>query len=273
MKNIISIVKKSLGLGLLSLAFVSCQDMDRPELGDYAKDSNTPGGPLKFYTAFNGETSNPLMNAVDSIRAKFPSINTLSSITGVNGKAVQGEAGKHIKYSSANDFAKTAGSFTIAFWEKKGDFRTEHIFSMPAVKGYHWSGASMFLLMEGSAATPIAKLFVKDSKGENWFTWANGAVTEIYDGEWHHLAFVYDSTTSVMTLYKDGVAGNTATWANHGAISLEPAKITSLIIGAGPALKEGDWLGNSWTGGIDQFRMYGTVLTATEIQSLYTSKD
>lgn len=84
MKNIISIVKKSLGLGLLSLAFVSCQDMDRPELGDYAKDSNTPGGPLKFYTAFNGETSNPLMNAVDSIRAKFPSINTLSSITGVN---------------------------------------------------------------------------------------------------------------------------------------------------------------------------------------------
>ena len=78
--------------GTLSISFLifSCQNLDRPELGDYPKDSNQPGGPLKFYVAFDGTTSNPLMNAVDSIRAKFPSDNPLASIDGAKGKAAQG---------------------------------------------------------------------------------------------------------------------------------------------------------------------------------------
>ena len=38
--------------------------MDRPVLGNYVKDANPPGGPLKFYTAFDGVD-------VDSIRANF----------------------------------------------------------------------------------------------------------------------------------------------------------------------------------------------------------
>ena len=36
--------------GALSISFLmfSCQNLDRPELGDYPKDANQPGGPLKF---------------------------------------------------------------------------------------------------------------------------------------------------------------------------------------------------------------------------------
>ena len=271
-----SLFRKAFGIILISLAFIGCQEMDRPELGEYAKDTNAPGGPLKFYVAFDGTSDNVLMNAVDSVRAKFPSDNTLKSITGIKGKGAQGQAGKYIRYGSANDFAKTAGSFTVSLWQKKGEFRTEEIFSMPAVNGYHWSGGSMFLLMEGSAAEPIVKFFVKDSSDEKWFEWvpwgSTGAVSGIYDGQWHHLAFVYDATTSTMTLYKDGVAGTTSKWGNHGPITLEPSKITSLIVGSGPSLTEGDWLGNSWTGGLDQFRMYATALTAAEINTLYTKK-
>jgi hypothetical protein len=210
--------------------------------------------------------------------------NPLTKVEGVSGSAVKGQKYKYIKYSKPNDFASTAGSFTIALWEKKGEFRTEHIFSLPAVNDYHWSGASMFLLMEGSANEPIAKLFVKDSKDEKWFEWVpwapTGAVSGIYDGGWHHLAFVYDGITSVMTLYVDGVKKTTSTWTGHGSVSLESSKITSLKIGAGPQefsqdeIKNGadDWLKNSWTGSIDQFRMYGTALTATEVNALFTSK-
>ncbi|HAH55724.1 MAG TPA: hypothetical protein DCM02_10720 [Flavobacterium sp.] len=279
-----SFIKKAFGIALISLVFIGCQNMDRPELGDYPKDANAPGGPLKFYVAFDGATTNSLMNAVDSVRAKFPIDNPLTSIVGISGKALKGENYKYIKYANANDFVNTAGSFTIAFWEKKGDFKTEHIFSLPAINGYHWSGASMFLLMEGSVNDPIAKLFVKDSSGEKWFEWvpwaSTGAVTGIYDGGWHHLAFVYDSTTSVMTLYVDGAIKTTSSWSGHGAISLEPSKITSLKIGAGPQEfsqddinnKADDWLKNSWTGGLDQFRMYSTPLTASEVSVLYTKK-
>src|SRR6266487_1426634 len=100
MKNILRLFAF---VSLVILIAGSCKKLDRPPLGDYPKDTNPPGGPLKFYVAFNGTTSNPLMNAVDSIRANFPSSNPLASVDGVNGKAVQGKIDKAINYPSAND--------------------------------------------------------------------------------------------------------------------------------------------------------------------------
>lgn len=256
--------------------------MDRPELGDYPQDASVPGGPLKFYAAFDGTTSNPLMNAVDSVKAKFPSDNPLASIDGASAKAVQGQPYKYIKYTSANDFAQTAGSFTISVWMQKTQMKTDHIFSMPTVKDYSGTDASMFLLTEGSVASPMVKLFVKDKTGDKWFEWVGAnSPSGIYNGQWHHLAFVYDGTTSKMTLYVDGLASTfMPQWTNHGNIVLEPSKITALKIGAGPqeftaeqiANNGDDWLKNSFTGGIDQFRMYSSALTAAEVQALFTKK-
>lgn len=270
------------GLFASLMLIFSCQNLDRPELGDYPKDTNPVGGPLKFYVAFDGTTTNSLMNAVDSIRAKFPSDNPLSSIDGIKGKAVQAAPYKYIKYTSANDFAQTAKSFTVSLWMKKSEMKTDHIFSMPAASGYHWSGGSMFLLTEGSVASPVIKFFVKDKTAEKWFEWVGAnAATGIYDGSWHHLAFVYDAATSTMTLYKDGVAhANKPVWNGHGNVVLEPAKITGLKIGAGPqeftpaevTAGASDWLKNSFTGGIDQFRMYSAPFTAAEVSALYTQK-
>ncbi|AYO57480.1 hypothetical protein CO230_04695 [Chryseobacterium sp. 6424] len=270
--------------GIMALAFIgfSCQDLDRPELGDYPKDASEPGGPLKFYAAFDGTSENVLMNAVDSVRAKFPSNNPLKSIDGIKGKAVQGERYKYIKYSSANDFAQSAGSFTVSVWAQKSQMQTNHIFSMPAAQGYHWSGGSMFLLTEGSVASPTVKFFVKDKTGEKWFEWLNAnSPTGIYNGQWHHLAFVYDGKTSTMTMYVDGQAHPfKPVWTNHGNIVLEPSKITGLKIGAGPqeftaqeiSNNGDDWLKNSFVGGIDQFRMYSTALSQAEIQTLFNQK-
>lgn len=269
---------------IIALTLVySCQNIDRPELSDnYPKDINAVGGPLNFYVAFDGKSNNPLMNAVDSVRAKFPSDNPLSSIDGPSSKALQCENYKYVKYSSANDFAAKAGSFTVAFWQKKTVMKTSHIFSMPAVDGYHWSGAAMFLLTEGSVASPVVKLFVNDSKGDKFFEWVgSNTVSGIYDGNWHQMAFCYDGTTSKMTLYVDGKATPYAPeWNGHGNITLEPSKIIGLKIGAGPQEftpteikdKADDWLKNSWNGGIDQFRLYSIALTASDVQKLYTKK-
>src|SRR5688572_29306564 len=97
----------------LVLSMSSCQKMDRPALGEYTKDANPPGGPLKFYVAFDGTTPDPLMNAVDSIRATFPSENPLISVDGLVGKSIQGDIAKAIRYPGANDF-KDATSCTIS---------------------------------------------------------------------------------------------------------------------------------------------------------------
>jgi hypothetical protein len=96
----------------MCIAMVSCQKMDRPELGDYPQDTNPPGGPLNFYAAFD-ET------AVDSIRATFPSDNPLTFSDGVSGKALQGESQKFLKYVKPNDWAAQAKSFSLSFWMKK----------------------------------------------------------------------------------------------------------------------------------------------------------
>jgi len=95
----------------ISLGITACQKMSRPALGNYPKDSNPPGGPLKFYASMNGGN-------VDSIRAVFGTDVGVTYVDGVSGKAMQADAGGHIVYPSANDW-KNSTSFTVAFWVNK----------------------------------------------------------------------------------------------------------------------------------------------------------
>ena len=125
-------------LTVLILIASSCSKKTRPVLGDFPKDADPhfplfPGGPLKFYAAFNGTTTDKLMNAVDSVRANFPTANPLASVTGISGMGIKGDGLKAIKYPSANDFAG-AKSFTVAFWEKNtvpGGGNPQWLFSLP----------------------------------------------------------------------------------------------------------------------------------------------
>src|SRR5438045_3752742 len=99
-------LSKYISIGLFSgLVFMSCQKMDHPELGDYPKDTNPPGGPLKFFAAFDGSTDDPLRNGVDSIRANFPASNTATFDDGVSGKSYAGSETAFAQYSGANDFS------------------------------------------------------------------------------------------------------------------------------------------------------------------------
>ncbi len=278
------IFRKAFGIALISLAFIGCQEMDRPALGEYPVDANAVGGPLKFYVAFDGTTANSLMNAVDSVRAKFPTDNPFTSIDGVNGKAIQGVSNKFIAYSKPNDWAKTAKNFTVSFWEKhNGQTKNgtnpgaEEIFSIPSSNG-HWSSATMFLLFDAAPTTTAAavKFVIADTKGDTFLTWEGpNSVEGLLDNAWHHLAFVYDATTSGLTLYVDGKVVSTKTWSGHGAVDIEDSKITGFRIGNGPQSQNdsGDnWLFSYWKGGLDQFRMYSTALTASEVSILYTKK-
>ena len=143
------ILKNGSFILLLFIAAAGCDKTDRPELGDYPKDANPPGGPLKFYAAFDGITSNSLMNAVDSVRANFPSDNPLVSVDGVNRKGIKGDGIKAIKYPSANDFNK-ATSCTISLWVNNTvNPNTELYFSL-ASKDY-WHESAAFLLVENAA--------------------------------------------------------------------------------------------------------------------------
>lgn len=266
------------------IGMAGCQDMDHPGVGDYPVDENPPGGPLKFYVPFDQESDNPLMVAVDQIRAKFPTENNFTTISGINENGVQGAADKMINYAKPNDWGSTADSFTISFWEKH-DGQTkngvnpgaEHIFSIPSSNG-HWSSATMFLLFDAApttTATAVKFVMIDANMADTWMTWEGGnSIEGLLDNQWHHLAFVYDSSTSIMTLYIDGAVYGTKEWPNHGAINLDDSKITGFRIGNGPQSQNanGDnWLYSNWKGGLDQFRLYGTALSATEVQDLFAN--
>lgn len=267
-----------------AIALGSCQKIDRPELGEFPTDANPPGGPLNFYAAFDGTTSDPLMNAVDSIRANFPSENPLKSVDGVRGKAIQGENKKYIKYNKPNDWAGNAKSFTISFWYKKdgqtknntGGNGPEYIFSFKSSNN-HWSGANMLVFLEGNNTAGAVKVMIADADNkDNWFTWENAqAIPGLLNNQWHHMALVYNATTSGMTLYVDGVANpNVKTWANHGDIRIDGTKITEFRVGSGPDNKidTDDWLSSTFKGSIDQLRLYSTALSAAEVQTLFNGK-
>lgn len=284
----------SAALIFVIFAFNGCQDMNHPALGDYPKDVNPVGGPLKFYASFDGTTDDSLFNAVDSILANFASMNSTVSIDGISGKAIEGGVGKYVSYAKPNDFATTAGSFTVSFWEKH-DGQThnnaltngpEYPFSFVTPSSYNDLNTNFFVLFEGNNTACAVKMYVAAGLGSNgknisdtWLVWqGSNAISGILDNQWHHCAFVYDQTTSTLTFYVDGapVSQGTQTWSGHGTIGLENSMVNSLRIGCGPTGDETDvsdsWTSSTWKGGLDQFRMYATALTASEVSELYTSK-
>ena len=290
-------MKNKIHLYLLSLVLIlaagSCQKMKRPNLGDFPKDNDPhfplyPGGPLKFYTAFDGTTTDPLMNAVDSVRANFPGSNPLTSIAGITGKAVKGVDQKAIKYSSANDFSLVT-SFTIAFWEKNGvptGGSPQFLFSLASSD--YWHQSALFMLVDhdgaGSTVDSAAVSFVVQ---DNWFVThdAEKLPGHLLNGNWHHIAITYDETTSRITYYVDGVKASnvsaaSSTWLTggnpHGKVKF--TNVYNFVLGGwnkhadlGNGAPTDAWI-QSWQGGLDQFRMYGKALSASEVLALYNSK-
>lgn len=262
----------------LMLIAAGCQKMERPELGNLIQDSNPPNSPLRFYAAMDGTGADQLRNAVDSIKANFPSSNSMTSVDGISGKAMKGADGKSIVFPSANDIAK-ATSFSIALWMKNNAAvgRTEFVFSLVDDK-YGWHHSAIFLLLENQTPTQTTmKLGLMDQ-------WLEGTFSKpLFDGNWHHIVYSYDQTTSKMTYYFDGAAvtGMTATQTDvkNGGSPRGPVDLTSakkLILGGwnkhgGAQGPTDDWI-KTYTGAVDQFRLYNKALSATEVQALFANK-
>lgn len=288
MKN--NLVKSALMIAVGSVMLGACDKKERPELGDYIRDSNAPGGPLKFYTAFNGTTTDALMNAVDSVRANFPASNPFATVDGISGKAVKGVATKDkaIKYPSANDFAAST-SISVAYWVKHTpatDGEPEFHFSLPSKDFWHES--ALFLLVEKGGTAPensttnaMACTFAVQ---DNWVEFRGvNRLPNVLNGNWHHLVFTYDETNSKVTAYVDGAAvsytgtGNVLRSGGSPLGKLKFANTANFIVGgwnrhvAGAGGAQDAWI-HSYSGSMDQFRLYGKALTATEVQALYNSK-
>jgi concanavalin A-like lectin/glucanase superfamily protein len=270
----------------------SCQKLDRPPLGDYPTDTQTlPGGPLRFFVSFDKtDGPSPRWNAADSISGNPAQLFPFTTVQGVHGNAAQGVLGSAITYLNANDFAATAKSFTMALWLKTGVPHVNPQWVMSLVDKDQWSNSGLYLYFDhdqccggGSKVSTADSANMVLAVKENWFSF-NGTdrVPHILDNQWHHLAFVYDATTSKLTTYLDGKAltglssAATTQAGLQGPVNFNPSTVSKLILGgwnkhAGIEGPTDPWI-DSYPGDLDQFRLYNTALSATDILALYNSK-
>jgi Concanavalin A-like lectin/glucanases superfamily len=294
-RNILS----TLVIAAVAYAFTGCQKTERPSVGEFIQDTNPPGGPLKFYVAFDGTTTDPLRNAVDSMRANFATSNPLTFTTGISGRAIQGAASKDkaVKYSNPNEFAD-ATSFSVSYWLKhvpQTDGEPEFHFSLPSKD--HWHSSALFLLVEKAGSNPenstASQMACSFAVKDKWVEFrGNNRLPNVLNGNWHHLVFTYDETTSKVTAYVDGVAvpftgsgnivggpGSPLGKANFWNASRN--NLSSFIVGGwnkhvgglGDGFKgaQDSWI-HSYSGAMDQFRLYSKALTASEVTALFNTR-
>jgi len=259
------------------IAIASCQKLTRPALGDYPKDSNPPGGPLKFYAAMDG-------SSVDSIRANFGTDDDVTYVPGVSGMAAQFDGSKngYIDYPLPNDFGAST-NFTISFWlniklAQKDNVNADGVLSFASTSNF-WGNFTFYAdhTTGGNSDSMDLKIHFANGSGDNWdfagYT-GNKRWPKMYDGQWHHVVFVYDAAAKTGTLYRDGVQFDQKTNETI-AFDSNPSKL--IIAGFQEAAGVVDtYANNSWMSGfpgmIDQVRLYGEALAPADVAALYASK-
>jgi len=259
------------------IAIASCQKLTRPALGDYPKDSNPPGGPLKFYAAMDG-------SSVDSIRANFGTDHDVTYVPGVSGMAAQFDGSKngYIDYPLPNDFGAST-NFTISFWlniklAQKDNVNADGVLSFASTSNF-WGNFTFYAdhTTGGNSDSMDLKIHFANGSGDNWdfagYT-GNKRWPKMYDGQWHHVVFVYDAAAKTGTLYRDGVQFDQKTNETI-AFDSNPSKL--IIAGFQEAAGVVDtYANNSWMSGfpgmIDQVRLYGEALAPADVAALYASK-
>jgi len=263
---------------ILILGFAACKKLDRPALGNFPQDTNPPGGPLKFYAAMDGTN-------VDSIRANFGVNNDASFVDGgVSGKAVQLDGSKNgfVSYPSANDFGGSS-DFTISYWinitmAQKDNNHAVGVLSFANSKNF-WGNITFYA--DNNAKSPSDSMDLKihfgaPGNGDNWdfanYNFAH-AWPHMYDGNWHQVAFTYDATAKVGTVYRDGAQFDQKTNETIKFESPSQVVVGGFQEAAGVVDNYGN---NTWMAGfpgkMDNVRLYGKALSAAEVQALFTNK-
>ncbi len=269
------------------LAVVSCEKQGRPALAkNYPTDNPvTPSTPLRFFLSFDSispadhQLNVRFKDSISSYPCFFPDP-SISFITGVSGSAMQGSSTALIHYVNANDFGSSA-SFTIAFWinatiSQKDHVNADGLLDLPSTVNF-WSNVCVFADHEASTSdSMVLKFHFANGAGDNWdFQYANGQrLPSMYDGNWHQIAFTYDGSAKVGTLYRDGVQFDQKT---NETIAFD-GKVSGFVVGGFQEMLGivDTWANNSWQsgwpGGIDQLRLYNTALAASDVASLYSTK-
>jgi hypothetical protein len=272
----------------LVAGMISCQKLEKPALPkNYPTDNPvTPTTSLRFFLPFDSTSPQDKQINIrfkDSV-SQYPSFFPPSQITygpGVSGTAYQGATDGFIHYVNANDFGSSS-SFTIAFWmnitqAQKDHVNADGVLALSSTTNF-WSNVVVYADHEASTSDSMQlKFHFADASDDNWdfsnYT-GNARWPNMYDGQWHHVAFVYDASSKTATLYRDGVQFDQKT---NETIAFD-GKASQLVVGGfQEAVNIVDtYANNSWMSGfpglLDNIRFYNVALAPTDVAALYNNK-
>ena len=141
----------------------------------------------------------------------------------------------------------TFTNLSISFWLKKGvDSSNAYVFSR---------STSQWLIFQNATNNSLKYRLITSG---GTYTKTGGA---ILDSQWHHCAFVWDSSTNTFDIYEDGVKIGTSTNTSGSLISsTASAYIFSFVNGAPYS-----------SGKVDELAIFDSALSQSDITSIYNS--
>ncbi|ANE49450.1 LamG domain-containing protein [Flavisolibacter tropicus] len=279
------------GLLLSGLAFSSCTEADLsddfppgdppPVPGGYKNSSEVAPTNLVAHFTFDGSV-NDAKGAITGGTAN----GTTSWVTGVKGQAYKGSTNGFISYTNPGPVA-TLKSFTVTMWinTDKHDGGAQGIYTLTKQDGSFWG--NFFMLIESNTSTEN-KMFMKlhfekngVTNAENWVEPNGDFRPDNMYGGWRHVAWTYDATTSKVGWYVNGekrtlppgVEDRKADAAGTPLGELNFKDPTRFVIGGyqnqlgSPYNNPEPWM-LTYTGALDEFRIYNKALSAQEISAL-----
>jgi Concanavalin A-like lectin/glucanases superfamily len=251
-KNAIKIISSI----VLATMITACQDLDRPELGDYPLDtgSYTPKDGEKLYASFENKYYLNSVSGAPAIKVGTPGL----GMPKFGDYSFSGASNSYISFPLKDLYSNAGISF--AFWYKvnaspdRAGIITINDNDNNADDNRN-QGLRIF--REGNTAKQRLKLNLGIGTAESW---NDGGEINV-DGNWVYVAITISPTTS--KIYFNGVLQNTASYTSAFDFSTS----NTMVIGSGaPSFTY--WDHKSDLSLIDDLRVFNKELSQTEIQNL-----
>jgi hypothetical protein len=193
-------------------------------------------------------------------------LGTSTSADGADPTWATGKLGKGLSFDGTNDYVTVTTTGNLL------DMPTNNYTFSTWIKTTHTTGVK-YIAAKGNAFNSVGYTFYLANDARPSFSlhdgvdnyYANGPVSIINNGVWHHLVYVIDRGNSANNkIYVDGTSRTTTptgTWANIGSIS----NALNFTMGA-----ESD-AGNPLVASLDDVRIYNRALTAGEVSQMFNS--
>lgn len=254
-------------------ALVSCQKKFDPStyapklsINGYSATAEVAKANLVAYYAFDG-------SLIDSV-TKTTGTNTGTSFTtGIKGKGMQGALNSYVLATPSAE-VKSMTSFTVSEWINTPAPSTGIIgfFALSNTVNF-WGNIEAFFENGSTNDNGKVRIHITNATGGD-VTFAVDNVKNLF-GNWVSVAFSYDQTTSMCTLYVNGSSVSSAKVDNlSGPLAFK--NVGSMVFGTEqfmttPSLTTGT-TSQPWasflTGSLDEVRIYNKALSATEMSTI-----